>query len=370
MAPNNQIHNKIDHLFRREYGKICASLTGRFGIKNLQLVEDAVQDALIKAMQVWGFTSIPANPSAWLYKVAANRVIDNLKRVQKSSALCAETEIFIGFSDNVDDEWINDSLLKMIFATCHPCLSSTEQITLSLKLLCGFNVPEISRALIKKTEAVKKSLLRAKNKIREDVCEEAVRLAYILQSHPNFDTPEVNALLALMCFNLSRFATRQGSEMQLITLEFQDRELWDKNYINMAIRFLSKSAREENLSKYHLEAAIASLYVMPQKFEDTDWPEILRLYNMLTISDFSLSAKLNRIVVLAKVNGAVTALKELDQLYHDYPKIESHTFFAIKANLELEVGEVNKAIKSLDESILRANNAIEIKFLRNKRDLY
>jgi RNA polymerase sigma factor (sigma-70 family) len=412
MSKNNQIHNKIDHLFRREYGKICASLTRRFGIKNLQVIEDAVQDALIKAMQVWGFTSIPANPSAWLYKVAANRALDILKRDKKSSTFGEETEIILSSSPNQDnDDWVDDSLLEMIFATCHPCLSPTEQILLSLKLLCGFNVQEISRALVRNNESVKKSLTRAKNKIRnlrvefsipeevteqkqrlenvlrvvylmfnegykatagntlmrEDVCEEAVRLANILQSYPKFDLPEVNALLALMCFNLSRFSTRQDSEMQLITLEFQDRRLWDKNYINMAVCFLRKSARGENLSKYHLEAAIASLYIIPKKYADTNWAEILRLYNLLIISDFSLSAKLNRIVVLAKVNGAGMALKELSELYHDYPKIESHTYFAIKADLEIQIGDVNKAIKSLNESIIRANNEIEKKFLRNKR---
>lgn len=411
MTSNKIIQKRLEHLFRREYSKLCASLIHRFGPQYIQTIEDSVQDSLIKAMQIWGYTDIPVNPSAWLYKVATNRTLDVLKREHKKRPFNESLEdvsIEHPFNGNIDE--VNDELLKMIFATCHPSLSPSEQIMLSLKLLCGFNVEEISRALVKKSGAVKKSLSRAKakfrktisgfeipedkieqkqrlenvlkvlylmfnegykatsgqNLIKEDICEEAVRLAYILRSHSNFNTPEVNALLALMCFNLSRFSSRQDPQMHLITLEYQDRRKWDKSYISMGVCFLSNSAEGENLSKYHLESGIASLYIIPKKYSDTDWREILRLYNLLIKSDPSLSAKLNRIVVLSKVQNPQVALLELNQLHKKHPKIESHIYFAIKADLEYKCGKNTSSKNSLNKALALTRNEIEKKFLENK----
>jgi len=411
MTVNNFVKEKIDHLFRREYGKLCASLTHRFGTQNIQIIEDSVQDTLIKAMQIWGYKEIPENPSAWLYKVASNRALDILKRENRSNSISEAFEQVLTeqpFSENIDE--VNDELLRMIFATCHPNLSVTEQIMLSLKLLCGFGVDEISRALMKNREAVKKGLTRAKVKFRKtvslleipegekeqkqrlenvlkvlylmfnegykatsgqnlvnvDLCEEAVRLAYILHNHSSYNTPEVHALLALMCFNLARFSSRQNPQMQLITLEHQDRQKWDQNYISLGICFLSKSAEGDNLSKYHLESGIASLYIMPKTYSETNWTEILYLYNLLIETDPSLSAKLNRIVVLSKVENSSIALEELIRLHKNFPKIESYIYYAIKSELENSSAKRNDSIESLYKAIDLTSNEIEKKFLENK----
>ncbi|KAA3617779.1 MAG: sigma-70 family RNA polymerase sigma factor [Calditrichaeota bacterium] len=411
MKPEITFQKKIEHLFRREYVKICASLSHRFGIQNIQIVEDSVQDALIKAMQVWGYTDIPDNPSAWLYKVASNRALDILRRENKSNTFpeyLNDSLVEEPFSEDIDQ--VNDDLLKMIFTTCHPVLSTQEQIMLSLKLLCGFSIDEISRALVKQNEAVKKSLTRAKGKfrsiskgfelpqdgeeqkerlevvlkvlylmftegykatsgqnlIKSDVCEEAIRLTYILSNHSRYNSPQVFALLALMCFNYARFSSRQDPQMHLVTLKDQDRNNWDKNYINMGVCYLSMSAKGSDLSKYHLESGIASLYIMPEKYSETNWPEILRLYDLLVEIDPSLSAKLNRIVVLSKVKNCKIALNELNLLHKNYPKIETHLFFAIRAELEQSCALIEHAIKSLYKAIELAQNEIEKRFLEAK----
>ena len=267
----------IDHLFRHEYGKIVAVLTARYGAAMIDRIEDAVQDALLRAMQMWGYQQPPANPSAWLYRVANNRLIDLLRRENRLDAIDRLPEspaVPPSLADPQAENAVADELLQMIFACCQPSLNPSEQIALSLKLLCGLSVKEIARALLKKEAAIKKSITRAKAKlqqmedplavprggalqkrleavlqvlyllfnegykstagdtlIKKDICEEAIRLAGILYQNPYSRTPALNALLALMCFNAARLDARVSGANELLTLADQDRGLWDDSYI-------------------------------------------------------------------------------------------------------------------------------------------
>ena len=167
---STEINETIDHLFRREYGRLVSLLTSKFGPTQLDAVEDAVQDALYKAMAQWGLKGKPAEPSKWLYRVAHNSIIDKLRRDSKSEEYLPEKQSTTSIQPNLDEaERLNDDQLHLIFACCHPSMKETEQLMLSLKLLCGFSNKEISRALLKDPETVKKAITRAKTKFKNEV---------------------------------------------------------------------------------------------------------------------------------------------------------------------------------------------------------
>lgn len=304
---------------------------------------------------------------------------------------------------------IKDEQLKMIFACCHPALTDTEQIMLSLKLISGFGIKEISSALLKNEEAVKKAITRAKLKfkneigkieipverelnkrlssvlkviylvfnegykstegetlVKKDVCLEAIRLAEILTENKNCDVPQLNALLSLMCFNAARFEARINENEELVTLENQNRNLWDKELINAGMYYLNKSSTGMILSQYHLEAGIASLYTMSENFESTDWQTILNLYDILILHNDSPVAALNRLVVFEKINGAEKALAEITKLEKNENLSTNYLYYSIKADFQKNAGLNDEAKKLLEMAVKLASNKIEINFLRKK----
>ncbi len=260
----------IEKVFRHEYGKIVAILIHKFGPSQVEKIEDAVQEALIKAMQVWPYKEIPNRPTAWLLKVAANNFIDTVRKDKKVMVHEDIGEFIKEINDTGEnlslDNEINDSQLKMIFACCHPSISQEYQIILSLKLIGGFSNKEIAKALLKKEEAIAKSFTRAKKKlkkninnleipvelglrsrvnivlkviyllfsegysttngeslIKKDICFEAIRLALLLSKNKYCNLPDVNALIALMCFHASRFEARLDENNEIVDLENHDR---------------------------------------------------------------------------------------------------------------------------------------------------
>jgi len=407
-----KIHNSIEHLFRHEYGKITAALTSKFSSYQIDLIEDSVQEALLKAMKLWSFQEMPENPSAWLYRVASNHLIDQLRRAKKSVEYDFPENFLIEEITHDDSSilsGIKDEQLKMIFACCHPILNDTEQIILSLKLISGFGIKEISSALLKNEEAVKKAITRAKLKfkneigkievpnerelnqrlnsvlkviylmfnegykstggetlVKKDVCLEAIRLAEILTENKICDVPQLNALLSLMCFNAARFEARINENEELVTLENQNRNLWDKELINAGMYYLDKSSSGMILSQYHLEAGIASLYTMPENFESTDWQTILNLYGVLIKHHYSPVAALNRLVVYEKVFGTQKALEELTKLEKDENLSNNYLYYSIKADFKKNINRRNEAKELLDKAVKLASNKIEINFLLKK----
>ena len=404
-----EINKTLDLLFRQEYAKIVSVLTNRYSAQHIDQIEDAVQEALLKAAKRWSYQPMPEKPSAWLFRVANNQLIDQLRRQNKSSSFDLNTkeaeEEAQDFS--LENELLIDDQLKMIFACCHPSMKLQEQLMLSLKLLCGLSVKEIARALLKKEEAVKKAITRAKQKfkaevgdlqvpdgpainqrlgtvlqviyllfnegykategdelIRNELCEEAIRLAFILTNAPNCDTSELKSLIALMLFKAARFPARMGSDGALITLEHQDRSLYREDYIQWAWRFLQESSQSEDTSVYQLEAAIASYYTVAANYEKTNWKVIFQLYNALVKLKPSPAVKMSRVLVLSKLEGAAKALDAMSQIELELNELQS--FQALKAELYIQLGDTKAAAVHLNQALFHVQNNAERRFLEAK----
>ncbi|MGZ8537430.1 MAG: RNA polymerase sigma factor, partial [Flavisolibacter sp.] len=332
LQPTQTIHQTIDHLFRTESGKMISVLSKLLGLQHLDKAQDIVQDTLIQAMNTWSFNGLPENPSAWLYQVAKNKAIDILRREKKfkeiSPKYCylLQTEYTLTSTDNklFSEDEIEDSLLKMIFACCHPAIAPESQIALALKTLCGLSTLEIAKAFLTNEETIAKRIYRAKEKIRlenieleipfaeeianrlnsvlqslyllfnegynssqpdflirEELCEDAMRLNYLLTGYQITNRPKTKALLALMCFQASRLQSRLDDKGNIVLLKYQDRNKWFRPLIEKGFYYMEASIEEYETSTYHLEAAIASLHATARSFEETDWKGILFLYDKL-----------------------------------------------------------------------------------------
>jgi RNA polymerase sigma factor (sigma-70 family) len=351
----------IPHLFRTEYRKIVSVLCRLFGIEYIEIAEDIVSDTFLLASELWGLKGLPENPTAWLYVVAKNKTKDYLKRNSlfaqtiskeiKSNAKTSE-EIEIDLSS----ENINDSQLAMIFVVCHPCIPAEAQIGLALNLLCGFGVDEIAHAFLTNKSATYKRLQRAKEKLRtekieieqptlaeiddrlstvlmvlyllfnegyysssqdttlrKDICQEAIRLTYLLIENEQTNQPFTNALLSLMCFQSSRFDARLDQNGETILYHEQDTDLWDQELIAKGEYFLNQASRGDRISKYHLEAGIAYWHTFKADTKEK-WENILQLYNQLLLIEYSPIAALNRTYALSKANGKKEAIIEAEKI--------------------------------------------------------
>src|SRR5690349_12904983 len=353
----------IPHLFRTEYRKIIAVLCKRFGFDQLETAEDIASDTFMSAAQTWSFQGAPPNPVAWLYAVAKNKAKSFLqrqatfnKKVVPDSAVLEEASTLPEFDIDLSPQNINDSQLQMMFAICHPAIPAEAQIGLSLRILCGFGIEEIADAFLTNKETINKRLFRAKEKLREEkihielpalaeiderlaavltiiyllfnegyysisnnktlrkeLCFEAIRLCYMLVENKYTNKPPVNALLSLMCFHASRLDARLDENGEYILYDDQDTSLWDADLISKGAYFLNCAASGNQLSKYHLEAAIA--YWNTQKDDTREkWEAILQLYNRLLQIEYAPVAALNRTYALSKANGKEEAIKEAEKL--------------------------------------------------------
>ncbi len=364
-ADDKEVKIMVDHLFRHEAGKMVSVLTRLFGFPNMEQAEDIVQDTLLKALEIWKFGKIPANPQAWLYHTAKNKAIDIIRRqklkykIDNDLTLLLKSEYTLipAINEMFSDNEIADSQLRMMFACCHPSISQEAQISLILKTLCGLSVKEISTAFLTNEDTIAKRLYRTKEKIRteqipldypgieamlqrteavlktlyllfnegynsshteklirEDLCEEAMRLAIILSENPKTDLPETNALLALMCFQVSRFNSRVDDKGFIILLKDQDRKQWNKFLIGKGNEYMVRSAEGSSVHEYHYEAAIASVHANAKTYEGTDWKLILDLYNSLLTRTNNPIVALNRCLALGEVSGYEAAITELQKL--------------------------------------------------------
>jgi len=401
----------IPHLFRMEYRKIVSVLCRLFGIEHIEIAEDIVSDTFLLASELWGLKGVPENPTAWLYTVSKNKTKDYLKRntlfnqkisseIKHRSSPTEEIEIDLSIKN------INDSQLAMMFAVCDSCISTEAQIGLSLNILCGFGVEEIANAFLTNKEVIYKRLNRAKEKLRTekikiehptslqinsklenvlltiyllfnegyyssskdtsmrmDLCFEAMRLNYLLVENESMNLPKVNALLSLMCFHASRFEARMNSEGEIILYEDQDTNLWNTELIEKGAYFLTKASSGNELSKYHLEAAIAYWHTQKNDTQEK-WENILQLYNKLLVIEYSPIAALNRTYALAKANGKEPAIIEAEKLdlrgnhlYHsllgtlyiDVDNGKALHNFQTALNLAKSVADKNTIAKSIDK---------------------
>jgi RNA polymerase sigma-70 factor (ECF subfamily) len=349
-------------------------LSKLFGFKNLDAAHDIVQDTLLQAMNTWSYNGLPDNPTAWLYRVAKNKAIDLLRRektfrdLSPQYAYLLQSEYSLSPTVNnlfLENE-IQDSQLRMMFACCHPLVPEESQVALTLKTLCGLSVGEIAAAFLTNEETIAKRLYRAKEKIkagdielavpqgselpakldgvlkslyllfnegynsshpdlliREDLCEEAMRLVRLLTQHPLTRLPRVYALYSLFCFQASRLHARLDDHAHIIILKNQDRSKWDRSLIKTGFDFLELAAEPFEVSTYHLEAAIASIHAAAPSFEQTDWKSIHHLYELLYQLQPNPVVAMNKAIASSYAIGKQQALDELNQI----KGLEQHHLF-------------------------------------------
>src|SRR5437870_764766 len=346
----------VEHFFRREYGRLVAILTRKVGVRHLDLVEDAVQTALMTALTSWVAKGLPENPGAWLYCVAHNQLIGALRNDAGRLRIleAAVDGLTVAASDpespRFDDE-VRDDLLRMLFVCCDEAIPRDSRLVLALKTLCGFSTSEIALRLFLSEANVLKRLGRAREHLREvprefnslplqalqsrlasvrvvlylvfnegylsaqsertirrEMCDEAIRLTTLLSEHPVGATPETFALLALMHFHGARLTARVDGTGGLLLLEEQDRSLWDQDQIRVGATFLQKAASGEAFTRFHAEAGIAAEHAFAPSFAQTRWKEIADLYAMLDhIAPSPLNA-INRAVAIAEWQGPEAGL--------------------------------------------------------------
>ena len=411
--PSQQL---VDHLFRHEAGKMIAVLTRIFGIHNLELVEDTVQETFLKALQVWKYRQVPDNPSAWLMQVARNRTIDLIRRQQKLTDI--SEELATRFRSDTEhtieqfflDTEIADSQLRMIFTCCHPALNPEDQVALTLKTVSGFGVAEIAKALVSTEATIQKRLYRAKEYIKKhsvrfeipmgvglqdrldvvftvlyllfnegynsskadeliryDLCAEAMRLCKLLSEHKVGARPSTYALLSLMCFQASRFDSRIGEDNTIILLQQQDRSKWNQELIRMGYYYLNLSSDGDQLSVYHIESAIAAEHCLSPDFASTNWQSLLYLYDCLLAHKPIPIVQLNRSILLAQLGdlpAAIDAILDIagidDLLRHHY------IYSAVLGDLYGRAGNTAEARRLLDMAFHLTSSLAEKKLLQDK----
>jgi RNA polymerase sigma factor (sigma-70 family) len=403
-----------DHLFRHEAGRMVATLTRIFGVHNLALAEDVVQDAFCRALEVWKFRGVPENPSAWLMATAKNRALDVLRRERTARTFAPELGRLL------ESEWtvapavqelfganvIKDDLLRMMFSCCHPRLQEEAQVALVLHILCGLSVSEVASAFVSGGAAMEKRITRAKkvlagskrlfdvadaedfaarlpavqralyllfnegyhgaspeSAVRGELCREAMRLAALLREHPLAATPATYALSALMCLHAARLPARLDPSGDLRPLFDQDRSRWDSNLIGEAGRLLDAAASGSEITDYHLEAAIAWVHTTAQRAEDTDWGTIVSLYDKLLVMRPSPVVALNRAIAVAENEGPERGIEEINAIA-DRERLAAYPFYpAALGELELRRGRRETAREHFRAALALARNPTERRFL-------
>lgn len=399
----------VAHLFRHEYGLIVASLLRRFGIQNLERVEDSVMFSMKQALEIWSRHETPDDPSAWLYRVAYHQVLTELRNIKRRTKILeenqAEVDELIEHKDIPLSVEMDDSMLRMLFIACHCDIPVESQLVFTLKSLCGFNVKEIAVRLFISEDNVYKRFSRARDflkkqnttidhltysemserlpmvlrvlylvfteghlsskadmAIRIDLCNEAVRLTGLLSQSQVGNQSETLALLALMFLHSSKMSTRQDDSGALLLLEDQDRSLWNKQAIANGLEYLQDSAKGEYLSRYHVEANIVAEHCLAKSFKLTRWDKITESYELLEKIAPSVLNQLNRAIALAEWQSPKAGLTLLSTL--KIPMWLDRTYYwnAVLADLQFRCGDVKSALgnarlaitKSPSESIKKA----------------
>lgn len=398
------------HLFRHEYGPLVALLTRRLGVEHLAAVEDAVQDALLKALEHWPHSGEPEVPSAWLYRVAERRLVSEFRAQRRrqqllealgageASEVLPDVEAFadppIGFGGE-----LTDAFLKMLFASCHPDLPVHSQLVFTLKSLCGFSIAEIAARLFMSEANAYKRFSRARQQlrldadlsgqlndaeterrleqvhkviylmftegylsshpdlaIRKDLCDGAIRLGHLLVESRAGQHPESRALLALMYLHRARLTTRQDHDGALVLLEHQQRNDWDWGLIVTGLALLNQAAEGEQLSRFHIEAGIAAEHCMASSFEQTRWERIASSYELLERLAPSPMYRLGRALALAEHQDAEAGLAVLSTMVLPGWFECSYYWYAVKADLCFRSGHMDDGNGSAGKALAAAPN--------------
>lgn len=402
-APSPHVSGLVEHFFRHETGRLHGALIRLLGAHNVGLAEDIAQEAMLRALRAWSMGGVPANPSAWITRVAMNLGKDALRHrhmaTGKEGAIITHIEQTASSPAvaAAEAQTIRDDALRLMFVCCHPAIAPDAQVVLALKILCGFSTAEIASAFLSSEAAIEKQLTRTKQRIREagiacelpegedlsprldgvlaalyllfnegykasagdrllreDLSREAIRLAALLTEHPVGDTPRAHALLALMLLTGARFPSRLDEHGALLPLGEQDRSKWDQALIARGLAHLMRAATGDELSAYHLQAGIAALHCTAPDAASTDWPRILRHYDALLHQKPSPVIELNRAVAVAHVHGPRAGLAALAAM-PARERLETHYLLhAVTGELHWRLGEHQAAAKNFRRALTLA----------------
>jgi RNA polymerase sigma-70 factor (ECF subfamily) len=408
--PQHEVSHVVEHLFRHEGAKMVATLTGIFGVEHLNLAEDVVQEALARALQTWPFYGVPENPAAWIMRASRNLALDVVRRQKVFRDKEAEIVRRMDRPEAPPDETvfldqeIADDRLRMMFVCCHPVVPAEAQVALALNTLCGFSVTEISRAFLTTDAAIAKRLTRAKQKIRdakvpfeipageelarrldavltslyllfnegykassgeklvrEEVCQEAIRLTGLLVAHPAGNRPAPHALMALMLLNAARIPARVDDQGNLLRLQEQDRAKWDQRMIARGMFHFAQSAVGDELTEYHLQAGIAAIHCAAKDYDSTEWAQILSLYDRLMEMDNSPVVALNRAIVIANIYGPQAGLKAVKAI-EGLGKLESYYL------LYAALGEFEERLNHFPAAAAHFQKAMDLAELKSEKE--
>lgn len=407
----------IDHLFRRQHGQMVAALTRIFGMHNLKLAEDVVQDAFCRALEIWKVRGLPENPPAWLMTAAKNRALDAIRRERTARNFAPEVDRLLRsewtvastVNEHLGAGAIRDDLLRMMFTCCDPAISEESQVALILNILCGFGVDEVAAAFVSAHDAMEKRIARAKKILAEsqtlfevnsagefaarlpavhralyllfnegyhgactetatraELCREAIRLVREVLAHPEGARPVSFALSALMCLNAARMPSRKDNSGNLQSLSDQDRSQWDRELIAEGLQLLERSATGTELSQYHVEAAIAAVHANALSTEETDWRHVVSLYDVLMQIRPSPVVALNRAIAVGQSEGAERGLMALDAIGGSERLARYPFYAAARGDFELRLGHCEAARGHFRDALAAARNPDEKRYLTQR----
>jgi RNA polymerase sigma-70 factor (ECF subfamily) len=390
---------EIGRIFRDEYGRSVATLVRNFG--DIEIAEDAVQDAFTIALREWPRAGLPPNPGGWITMTARNRAIDRLRRESRGRELLSEAAVASPPSEDADTheevEPVEDDRLRLIFTCCNPALSTEAQVALTLRLVGGLTTDEVARAFLVAEPTMAQRLARAKRKIKaaripyrvpedhelpdrlaavlavvyliynagvagpaeSELCAEAIRLARILSTLMP-DEPEIGGLLALLLLTESRRASRTRPDGSLVVLAEQDRTRWDRALIEEGRAIVRRCLRRNQPGFYQLQAAISAVHADASTFEETDWSQIVALYDQLLATAPTPVVALNRAIAIGEVHGPAAALILVDELDLD----TYYAFHAARADLLERLGRHAEAAYAYETAASLAPTNAESDFLR------